>query len=94
MLYAFGPIELDTTRAELRADGEPRPVERQVFALLAYLAEHRDRLASKDELFDSFWEGRMVTDSTLSKCIRQAPQAVGDDGQTPGGKRFGRDGRS
>ena len=82
MIYVFGPYELDIDRAELRAAGEPRSVERQVFALLAYLVEHRDRLVPKDELFDKLWEGRVVTESALSKCIKEARKAVDDDGRT------------
>ena len=36
----------------LRDNGEPRSIEPQVFALIAYLAEHRDRMVSRDELFE------------------------------------------
>ena len=82
MIYAFGSLELDLARAELRADGEPRPVEPQVFALLAYLAEHRDRLVTRDELFEKLWEGRVVSDSALASRIKSARQAVDDDGKT------------
>ncbi len=82
MIYAFGTVELDLAKAELRADGEPRAVEPQVFALLAYLAEHRDRLVSRDELFEKLWEGRVVSDSALASRIKSARQAVGDDGKS------------
>ena len=39
MTYRFGPFELDLARGELRADGEVRPLEPQVFALLVLLVE-------------------------------------------------------
>ena len=44
MLYRFDTFELDTAKAELRADGAIRPVEPQVFALLTLLVENRERL--------------------------------------------------
>ncbi len=81
MIYSFGSIELDLAKVELRDNGEPRPVEPQVFALIAYLAEHRDRMVSRDELFEKLWEGKVVSDSALSSRIKSARRAVGDDGR-------------
>ena len=52
MLYRFGSFELDTARVELREGGETRRVEPQVFALLALLVEHRERMISKDEIIE------------------------------------------
>ena len=69
-------------RVELREDGEPRSLEPQVFALLAHLVEHRDRLVTKDEIFEKLWDGRIVTDSTLASRVKSARQAVGDSGKT------------
>jgi TolB-like protein len=81
MIYSFGSIELDLAKVELRDNGEPRPVEPQVFALIAYLAEHRERMVSRDELFEKLWEGKVVSDSALSSRIKSARRAVGDDGR-------------
>lgn len=80
MLYRFGPFELDLARAELRADGNPRPLEPQVFALLALLVENRERLVSKDELVEKVWDGRVVTDAAIASRVKSARQALGDDG--------------
>lgn len=82
MIYSFGSMELDLARVELRDNGELRAIEPQVFALIAYLAENRDRMVSRDELFEKLWEGRVVSDSALSSRIKSARRAVGDDGRT------------
>jgi len=82
MRLTFGNYELDTARFELRCSGELRPVEPQVFDLLAYLARHRDRTVGRQELLDALWTGRVVTESTLSSCIKAARQAVGDSGRS------------
>ena len=66
---------------ELRENGETRPVEPQVFALLAFLVERRDRLVPKDEIFEKLWDGRVVTDSALTSRIKSARQALGDSGK-------------
>ena len=81
MLYRFGSFELDTARVELRADGETRPVERQVFALLALLVENRERLVSKDEIIEKVWDGRIVSEAAVASRIKSARQALGDDGK-------------
>ncbi len=81
MIYRFGPFELDTDRGELRDDGQPQPIEPQVFALLALLIEHRERLLSKDEIFEKVWDGRIVTDSALASRVKAARKALGDDGR-------------
>lgn len=82
MIYRFGPFELDLATVELRANGNPCPIEPQVFALLAFLVEHRDRLVSKDEIVEKVWDGRVVSDSAISSRIKSARQALGDDGKS------------
>ena len=81
MIYRFGAFELDLARVELRADGEPCPIEPQVFALLAFLVEHRERMVSKDEILEKVWEGRVVSDSALASRIKSARKVLGDDGK-------------
>ena len=81
MIYRFGPFELDLAKVELRCDAQVRPLQPQVFALLAFLVEHRDRLVSKDELFEKVWDGRIVTDSALASRVKSARKALGDDGK-------------
>lgn len=82
MIYCFGPFELDLAKIELRKDGSPRPLEPQVFALLAFLVEHRERLVSRDEIFEKVWDGRIVTDSALTTRVKLARKVLGDDGKT------------
>ena len=43
----FGDCEVDLGRFEIRRGGHPVHVEPQVFDVLAYLIEHRDRVVSK-----------------------------------------------
>ncbi len=56
-------------------------LEPQVFDLLEYLIRNRERLVSKDELIASVWEGRIVSESTLTTRINAARTAVGDSGE-------------
>lgn len=81
MIYAFEDYELDTLGYELRCEGEPCPVEPQVFDVLAYLVRHRERVVTKQELLDGVWGHRFVGESTMSTRIMEARKAVGDDGR-------------
>jgi len=82
MIYQFGAFELDMATVELRQAGEIRPLQPQVFALLALLVENRERLVSKEEIFDKVWDGRVVSDAALTSRIKSARQALGDDGKS------------
>ena len=62
MQYRFGDYMLDVARRELRHGGEPIAIEPQVFDLLAYLIQNRDRVVTKDDLLGSVWGGRIVSE--------------------------------
>jgi TolB-like protein len=79
--FIFANHVLDTSRQELSCGGQGVPVEPQVFDLLRYLLENRDRVVSKDDLFDHIWEGRIVSESTLTSRINAVRRAVGDSGR-------------
>ena len=81
MQFRFAGHVLDVTRRELRRDGQPVSVEPQVFDLLVYLIRNRDRVVTKDDLLDSVWGGRVVSESTLTSRINAARKAVGDSGE-------------
>src|SRR5947199_10755035 len=81
MILSFDDCEIDLERRELSRAGIAVHVEPQVFDLLAYLAQNGDRVVSKDEIFASIWEGRIVSDSTLTSRINAARRAVGDTGK-------------
>ena len=80
MTLSFGDYEIDVERRELRRAKNPVHVEPQVFDLLVYLVQNRDRVVSKDDLIASVWGGRSVSDSTLTSRINAARNAVGDSG--------------
>jgi TolB-like protein len=82
MQYRFGDYLLDVARRELRHGGEPIAIEPQVFDLLAYLIQNRDRVVTKDDLLGSVWGGRIVSESTLTSRINAARRAIGDSGST------------
>jgi TolB-like protein/Tfp pilus assembly protein PilF len=79
--YAFEDHVLDPERRELTRGAEPVGIGPQVFDLLLYLVRNREHVVSKDELLDGVWDGRIVSESTLTSHINAARKAVGDNGQ-------------
>src|SRR6266851_3397319 len=81
MTLGFGDCEIDLERRELWRAKRAVHVEPQVFDLLVYLVQNRDRVVSKDDLIASVWGGRIVSESTLTSRINAARNAVGDSGR-------------
>jgi DNA-binding winged helix-turn-helix (wHTH) protein/tetratricopeptide (TPR) repeat protein len=81
VIFEFDNCVLDTATQELRRAGEPVHVEPQVLAVLAYLAEHSDRMVTKIELLDEVWGDRFVSESALTSRIKLARKACGDSGR-------------
>jgi DNA-binding winged helix-turn-helix (wHTH) protein len=80
MAYRIGDCVIDPAAYEIRRGDALVPVEPQVFELLVFLIENRQRAITKDEIIDRVWEGRIVSDATLSSRVKAARQALGDDG--------------
>ena len=78
--YVFDEFELDTARFELRRNGAPCPLEPQVFSVLAFLVEQRDRMVSKHDLMDHIWHDRYISESALTSRVKAARKALGDSG--------------
>ena len=81
MQFVFSDQTLDTERRELCRGYERIAVEPQVFDLLVYLLDNCDRVVSKDDLIEAIWDGRIVSESTLTSRINAARKAIGDSGR-------------
>lgn len=78
MIYAFGNCEIDVDRRELRKGAAATHVEPQVFDLLVHLVRHPGRMVTKDELIQAVWNGRIISEATLTSRISAARRAIDD----------------
>jgi len=81
MIYQIENIKIDTCNFQILKNEKSFAVEPKVFDLIVYLVEQRDRLISRDELFDQVWKGVIVSDTSLSNRIKSARKVFNDDGQ-------------
>ncbi|MEL6520857.1 MAG: winged helix-turn-helix domain-containing protein [Pseudomonadota bacterium] len=79
MKYWFGACQLDVARRELTCNGAPIELQPQTFSLLSLLLENHHRAVSKDEIFETVWEGRAVSDSVLTTRMRSLRRAIDAD---------------
>src|SRR5262245_42251131 len=82
MLFEIGAYTIDTGQFAIRRGDEPVAVEPQVFDLLVLLIRERDRLVTKDEIFEIIWKGRAVSAAALSSRVKAARKALGDNGKS------------
>src|SRR5580692_304573 len=80
-MFRFEDFMLDCDRRELRRAGAVVALEPQVFDCLEFLVRNRHRVVSKDDLFESVWRGRAVTEATLSTRLNGVRTALGDSGK-------------
>src|SRR5436190_19456423 len=78
---SFEGYVLDLDRRELRCESRLIALGPQVFEVLAYLVINREHVVSTDELLDTVWGGRIVSQSTLASHIHAVRKAVGDSGE-------------
>lgn len=83
-IYRLEEFELDPNKRRLTgADGKPVHLAHKPFQVLLYFIVNRDRIVSRQELLDQFWEGREVYDITLTKCVGAIRKALGENTETP-----------
>jgi len=82
MRYRFDRFEIDTRQFALTAAGEPVHVEPLVFDLIVFLVERVGQVVSRDAVIEQVWQGRFVSDATVSSCIKSARKALGDNGNS------------
>ena len=84
MHYVFGSFSFYPTRAELVGPEGVVHMEPKAMAVLRLLVEHHDRVVSREEMIETVWGGRFVSDAAVSTALKFARRAVGDDGERQG----------
>lgn len=80
MKFLISDAQIDFDRMIAEQGGDLRRLTRQTAGILRTLVDARDQIVSKDDLIAHVWEGRIITDATLSTAIKEARHAVGDTG--------------
>jgi len=80
MSHRFDNFIVDTENFVLSKDGTEVKVEPLVFDLITHLLDKANTVVSKDDLLATVWQGRVVSDTTISSAIKSARKVLGDSG--------------
>lgn len=82
--YDDGYLRIDSTNRVVIVDGNVCKLTSIEVRLLTYMTENKDRLITKQELFDNVWNDRFTTDGTLNVHIRKIREEIEPDVNNPG----------
>ena len=78
-----GYLKIDTVNKTVFVNGEEKKITSIEWKLLYYLIENRNRLVTKNEIFENVWNDKFTTDGTLNVHIRKIREAIEKDAQDP-----------
>jgi adenylate cyclase len=81
-VYGFEGYTLDIIGGSLRAGDRDVQLRPKSFEVLRYLIENSGSLVTKDQLIKAIWPDVAVTDDSLTQCVSEVRQAIGDSTQT------------
>ena len=77
--YRFGKFTLHAGDHRLSSDGSEIYLRPKTYETLLYLVEHQGHLVTKNDLLQTLWSDVAVTDNALTRCIKEARAALGDE---------------
>lgn len=80
-VFRVGEATIDLKRGTLAVSGDLVPVRSKTFSLLTHMVLNPGRVVTKDEIFEAVWPGVIVTEDSLTQCVRDARKAIRDDMQ-------------
>ena len=81
--FRLGTWEVRPRRNELKSGEETRHLEPKAMNLLVFMTSNAPEVVSKNAIIDSVWEGRIISEGTLTNTIAELRRALGDDARHP-----------
>ncbi len=67
----------------LSTENNEQQLEPILVELLSYFCHHPDKIISRDELIESVWLGRIVSDNAVNRAITKLRKCLGDSPKSP-----------
>lgn len=74
--YSDGRLMVDFCAKQVFVNKNPVKLTMLEFKLLSYLIQNKNRVVSKQELFEKVWENKFTGDGTLNVHIRKIREAI------------------
>ena len=82
-VYDDGNLKVDYVNKEVTVKGKEAKLTSIEFKLLTYLIDNKNRLVSKDEIFENVWNDKFTLDGTLNVHIRKIREQIEEDPNNP-----------
>lgn len=79
----FGDIKIDIGSGIVFKTGHEVSLTAMEYKLLTYLANNRNKVIGKEEIFNNVWDDSFVSDGTLNVHIRHLREKLEDDPNEP-----------
>jgi Tol biopolymer transport system component/DNA-binding winged helix-turn-helix (wHTH) protein len=76
--FRLAAFDVTPARCEVAGDGQVARLEPKVMAVLVVLARRAGETVSREKLFEEVWDGRIVTDDALTRCISALRRVLRD----------------
>jgi formylglycine-generating enzyme required for sulfatase activity len=81
-VFSFDRFALDLARGSLHVGEQEIELRPKAFEVLKYLVENAGRLINKEELSEAVWPNVVVSDDSITQCIRELRSKLGDNSRT------------
>lgn len=82
-MLEFGGVQIDLALCRVRVNGAEVKFKALEYRLLSYLAQHKNRVIPKEELFAKVWGDSFTGDGTLNVHIRHLREKIEVDPNRP-----------
>ena len=82
-IYDDGNLKVDYINKEVYVNEKEVKLTSLEFKLLTYLIDNKNRLVTKDEIFDNVWNDKFTLDGTLNVHIRKIREQIEKDPNNP-----------
>src|SRR5690242_16591126 len=82
-IYQFANFTLNVNERRLQCGRKEIYLPPKSFETLLYLVERHGSLVKKRDILDALWADTFVTENALTRSIKEAREALGDDAYNP-----------
>jgi TolB-like protein/Tfp pilus assembly protein PilF len=81
--FCLGPWRVQPHRNSIIQGEEEKHLENRLMQTLVFLAEHQGVVVTREQFFETVWQGRVVNEEALSRAISLLRTALKDNSRAP-----------
>jgi len=82
-IIKFGNVEVDLDKSSVKVNDEEVKFKGMEYKLLVYLLKNKNKIITKDELFENVWGDTITGDNTLNVHIRYLREKIEENPNNP-----------